>query len=166
VEISNITMRDIVNAPIFLRLAARMRGPQGTPVGELRRVSINNVRIYNADPDQACIISGIPGHDIKDLVLSNIRIYYKGGGTTQDATKVAEMEKSYPEPAMFGKTAAYGFYIRHVSDIKIRDVEVSFLSEDARPAFVLDDVKGTDIHNVKGQTVKGVDVFKYISTAH
>ena len=49
VTISNITMRDITSAPIFLRLGARMRAPQGTPVGELRRVSINNVRVYNAD---------------------------------------------------------------------------------------------------------------------
>ena len=166
VVISNITMRDIVNAPIFLRLAARMRGPEGTPVGELRRVSISKVRIYNADPEQACVISGIPGHDIKDLELDDIRIYFKGGSAAPDASKVPEMEKSYPEPAMFGVTAAYGFYIRHVSGLKLRDIEVSFLSDDARPAFVLDDVKNSDIHNVKGQTSKGVKAFKYINSDH
>jgi polygalacturonase len=166
VEISNITMRDIVNAPIFLRLGARMRGPQGTPVGELRRVSISNVRVYNSDTEQACIITGIPGHDIKDLELNNIRIYVKGGSKAQDATKVPELEKNYPEPSMFGTTAAYGFYIRHVDGLKLRDVEVSYISEDVRPAFVLDDVKGIDSHNVKGQTAKGVDEIKYINTKH
>lgn len=31
IVISNITMRDIVNAPIFLRLGARMRSPEGHP---------------------------------------------------------------------------------------------------------------------------------------
>ena len=35
VTINNITMRDIGNAPIFLRLGRRMRGPEGTPVGEV-----------------------------------------------------------------------------------------------------------------------------------
>ena len=162
VEISNITMRDIVNAPIFLRLGARMRGPEGTPVGEIRRVSISNVRIYNSDAEQACIITGIPGHDIKDLDLNNIRIYTKGGGKTQDATKVPELEKNYPEPSMFDTSAAYGFYIRHVDGLKLRDVEVSYINEDVRPAFVLDDVKGFDSHNVKGQVAKGVDEIKNV----
>jgi len=166
VEISNITMRDIVNAPIFLRLGARMRGPEGTPVGEIRRVSINNVRIYNGDAEQACIITGIPGHPIKDLDLNNIRIYFKGGGKAQDAAKVPELEKNYPEPSMFGTTAAYGFYIRHVDGLKLRDVEVSYLNEDTRPAFVMDDVKGLDSHNVKGQTTKGVQEIQYLNTDH
>lgn len=65
---------------------------------------------------------------------------------------------------MFGPMPAYGFYIRHVSGIKLRDVEVSYLDEDARPAFVLDDVKGADIHNIKGQTAKGVDEIKRVNS--
>lgn len=167
VTISNITMRNIVSAPIFLRLGARMRGPQGTPVGELHRVSISNVRVYNSNPLYACIISGIPGHDIQDLELNNIRIYYKGGGTTAQAQKqVPENEKSYPEPSMFGSMPSYGFYIRHVAGLKLRDVEVSYLNDDVRPAFIFDDVKGLDMHNVTGQTEKGIEVFKYINTAH
>src|SRR5688572_17400149 len=35
VTISNITMRDIVNSPFFLRLGGRMRGPAGTKIGAL-----------------------------------------------------------------------------------------------------------------------------------
>ena len=166
VEISNITMRDIVNAPIFLRLGARMRGPQGTPVGELRRVSISNVRVYNSDAEQACIVAGIPGHDVKDIVLNHIRIYTKGGSKAQDAKKVPELEKNYPEPSMFGTTAAYGFYIRHAEGLKLTDIEVSFINEDSRSPFVLDDVKGLDLHNVKGQTAKGVNEIQKIEAAH
>jgi polygalacturonase len=41
VTVSNITMRDIVNSPIFLRLGSRMRAPEGTPVSALRRVISN-----------------------------------------------------------------------------------------------------------------------------
>ena len=40
IVISNITMRNIVNAPIFLRLGARMRSPEGTPVGTMKRILI------------------------------------------------------------------------------------------------------------------------------
>ena len=60
VSITNITMRNIVNSPIFLRLGSRMRSPEGTPIGELRRISISNFVVYNADPRYASIISGIP----------------------------------------------------------------------------------------------------------
>lgn len=156
VTINNITMKDIISAPIFLRLGARMRGPQGTPVGELRRVSISNIRVYNSDAAQSCVITGIPGHDIKDLELNNIRIYTSGGSKAQDATKVPELEKNYPEPSMFGTTPAYGVYVRHVDGIKLKDVEVSYINEDERPAFVMDDVKGLDSYNVKGQVANGI----------
>src|SRR5204863_2756595 len=72
VTIDNITMRDIANCPIFLRLGSRMRGPAGPAVGQLRRVIISNVVVYNAEPKYASIISGIPGHDIEDVTLNNI----------------------------------------------------------------------------------------------
>ena len=77
ISISNITMRDIVNAPFFLRLSSRLRGPLGTETGALRRVIISNVMVYNADSHFSSIISGVPGHDIEDVQFNNIRIYYR-----------------------------------------------------------------------------------------
>ena len=152
VSISNITMRDVVNTPLFLYLGERMRGPAGTPVGALRRVSISNLVVYNADPEFASIITGVPGHPIEDVRLSNIRIYYKGGGTAAQAARtVPEAGKSYPEPSMLGTISAYGFYIRHVKNLKMNDVEVHYLSPEARPAFVADDVQGLTLRNVTGQ---------------
>lgn len=81
-------MRDINNSRIFLRLGRRMRGPEGTPVGKLRRVNISNLVIYNADSASAALISGIPGHAIEDVSLSNIQIWFKGGGTKEQAAIV------------------------------------------------------------------------------
>jgi polygalacturonase len=43
ITITNLTMRDIVNAPIFIRLGARLRGPDNPPVGVARRIKIDNV---------------------------------------------------------------------------------------------------------------------------
>ncbi|HEY3940793.1 MAG TPA: glycoside hydrolase family 28 protein [Bryobacteraceae bacterium] len=157
VTISNITMRDIVNAPIFLRLGSRMRSPEGTPVGVLRRVNIANVVVYNADPRYASIISGIPGHDIEDVKLSNIRIYYKGGGTKEQALLTPpEDEQKYPEPRMFGEIPAYGFFIRHVKGIELDNVDVRYLKEDARPPFILQAVTQAEFDNVKAQHAPGV----------
>ncbi len=153
ITITNITMRDIVNAPIFLRLGARMRGPEGVPIGELRRVIISNVIAYNVEPGQGVLISGLPGHTIKDIDIKDVKIYYKGGGTSQQAERqVAEMEKGYPEPGSFGVLPAYGFFVRHVEGLKLDNVELSFLTDDQRPAFVFDEVKGAEMRFTKAQT--------------
>ncbi|HVY94165.1 MAG TPA: glycosyl hydrolase family 28-related protein, partial [Bryobacteraceae bacterium] len=48
VAVSNISMRDVSNAPIFIRLGDRMRAPEGVPVGSIRRVSISDVNVYDA----------------------------------------------------------------------------------------------------------------------
>jgi len=157
ITITNITMRDIVNAPIFLRLGERMRGPKDAAVGEIRRVMISNITVYNADPKTGVIISGDPGHDIKDIRLSNIKIYYKGGGTAEQAVReVPGFEKEYPEPFRFGILPSYGFFIRHVDGIQLNNIEVSFMENDLRPAFVLDDVKNAEFIFVKAQKSEGV----------
>lgn len=160
VNISNVTMRDIVNSPIFLRLGARMRAPEGTPVGALRRVSLSDFVIYNADPRYASIISGIPDHDIEGVRLNNIRIYYQGGGTNEQAALTpAELETTYPEPRMFGDMPAYGFFLRHVNGIEMNDIQVSFTKEDRRPAFVLNSVRNVVFDAVKAQHADGVPTF-------
>ena len=152
VAITNITMRDIVNAPIFIRLGARMRGPDTIPVGTCRRIILSNIVIYNADYRHGVIISGLPGHEIEDLQMSDIRIYYKGGGTAEMAARdVPEFEKEYPEPYRFGKMPAYGFFIRHVKNLKMHDVEVSYMSPEQRPAFILDDVTTTRMHHITAE---------------
>jgi polygalacturonase len=152
VTITNITMRDIVNDPIFLRLGARMRGPEGTPVGKLRRVTISNIIVYNADQSYACTIAGLPGHPIENIHLTNIRIFYKGGGTKEQAEReIPENENKYPEPGMFGTASAYGLFVRHAKDITISDVEFNILEPDYRPGLMFDDISGIDLRNVTVQ---------------
>jgi hypothetical protein len=180
IAISNITMRDVSNAPIFIRLGSRMRAPEGTPIGSIRRVTISNVVAYDADPRYGSIISGIPGHDVEDVKLNNIRILYRGGLNLDQVAKqpadlvntfffrasggvppreafdTPEREKEYPEPSMFGMLPAYGFFIRHAKGIELNDVEVGFMQEDKRPAFVLDHVNDVDFQHVKAQKAAGV----------
>jgi polygalacturonase len=161
VTITNITMRDISNAPFFLRLGFRGRGPkETTTVGALRRVIISNVVVYNADPKYASIISGIPGHPIEDVLLSNIRVYSRGGGTKEQAAlDPPEKEDTYPEPTMFGELPAYGFFIRHVKGLQMNDVQLTYLKEDARPPFILTDVVGADLLHMKAQRGQDVPTF-------
>jgi polygalacturonase len=160
VNISNLVMRDITNAAIYVRLGSRNRAPEGTKTGSLRRVSISNVDIYNVDPRLSSIISGISGHPIEDLTLSNIRIVYRGGGTAEQAAiEPPEIETAYPEPSRHGTMPAYGFFIRHVKGLVMRDIDVRTLTPDARPPFVLEDVSDAHFDHVKAPHAEGVPVF-------
>ena len=160
ISISNITMRDIVDVPLFLRLGSRMRGPAGTPVGELRRVNISNIVVSNCASRQASIITGIPGHSIEDVRLSNIIVRHRGGGTKEDAMiQPPEIENDYPDPNRFGPMPAHGFFIRHVNNISMRDVEVKYAKDDFRPALLLDDVHGADFTHLQAAHAPDVPTF-------
>lgn len=54
---------------------------------------------------------------------------------------------------------SYGFFIRHVKRIEFTNVEVSYLKEDLRPAFVLEDVKGAEFNLLKAQHAPRVPSF-------
>jgi hypothetical protein len=159
-------MRDVMNSPIFLRLGRRLRAPAGTPVGALRRVNISNVVAYNADSRYASIIAGIPEHDIQDITLSNIRLIYRGGGKKELASvQVPERETNYPEPSMFGELPVYGFFVRHASGVNFNNVRVSYLTEDLRPAFYLDNVLHANLNYVTAQRAANVSVLVLTNVA-
>ena len=163
VTISNITMREVTNCPFFLRLGRRMRGPDGVPVGKLRRINISNIMVYNTNPRYGSLILGIPGYETEDIKMSNIRIVVKGSGTAETAKgEVPELEDGYPDPRNFVQEApipAYGFFIRHVRGIELNNVDVSFMEEDFRPPFILEDVKDAEFNNVRARTAPDIPTF-------
>jgi len=160
VIVSNLTMRDITTAPIFIRLGKRQRAPEGAPVANVRRIIIDNVVVSGAHHEYASIIAGLVESPIHDVRLSNIRIHYNGGGTRADPEReIPQNEKNYPEPSMFGVTPAYGFYMRHVRGVSFTNVEVSFEKEDARPVFFLDDVKNVAFVGTNAQLSPDAKMF-------
>ena len=165
ISISNITMRDVISCPIFLRLGARLRGPKGAPgpggqqtaqstvVGTLQRVLISNITSYNTAGKYGSNITGIPGHFVEDIKLSDIYVETSGGGTADQAKiEVPEKEDSYPEPGMLGTLPTYGFYFRHVNRLEMSHVEVRPKTPDARPAIYTDDVHRADFSFITAPT--------------
>jgi len=166
VSVTNITMRDVVGAPIFLRLGARMRGPAGAAVGVLRRVILSNITCscgsYSSGQGSriGSILAGIPGHPIEDVKLSDIVVVHQGGGTKDDAQReLAEKEKEYPEPSMFGTTPAHGFFIRHARGVEMNGIKIEHAKGEARPAFVLEDVESAEFGRIKAAADAGVPTF-------
>jgi polygalacturonase len=161
VTITNISMRNIITAPIFMRLGRRMRGPEGVPIGALRRVIISNLVCSDSASRISSIISGIPGHPIEDVKLNNIYVQHRGGGTKEMAALMpAEMEAAYPEPGMFGPMPAHGLFVRHAKNLEISNFDVHAVAEDARPTYVLqdvDDFRIRDSRSVPDTTLERID---------
>jgi polygalacturonase len=155
--ITNTTMRDLVSGPVFMRLGARLRGPkETTEVGAMKRILISNLTCFNAPQKVSSILSGIPGHSIEDVKLSNIYIETAGGGTSEDSqVQPPEFENKYPEPGMFGPMPASGFFLRHVRNLEMSHVEIANAAPDARPAFSLTDVERADFFAVTAQRAAG-----------
>jgi len=151
ITIANITMRDIVNAPVFIRLGARLRGPGPLAVGAGRRIKIDNLVAHNVAAQSGILLVGEPGHPIEDLTLSNIFIDFAGGGTREQAARevpAAERDR-YPEPSRFGTIPAWGLFARHVKNLSLDHVELRYAQEDLRPAVILEDVAGVSLDRTR-----------------
>ena len=170
IKVSNITAVNTGNA-IFIRLGHR----NGEKPGYIKNVSIKNVKVqvpfdrpdidydlrgpevdYFHNPFPASI-AGIPGHLIENVVLENIEIMYPGRASKGMAyhplsrlKDVKENVNGYPEFSMFGEMPSWGFYVRHVNGIEMKNIKLILEKEDFRPAFVFDDVKNL--------TMKAIDI--------
>ncbi len=146
VTFSGNTMRDIRNAPpLYLRIGARMRGPAGVPVGSMRRILISDL-VCQATSPMPSILAGLPDHGIEDVRIDNVVIQAPGGGSAAMASMpVPEDPGGYPEPRRMGTLPASGFFMRHVRNLEMSNVEIEFDAPDARPVFAMDDVTGADL---------------------
>ena len=77
ISISNITMMDVAAYPIYITLGRRNRGPEGTPVGTARNISISNVIATGIEPMSGIQITGLPGHYVEGVRLENIRLDFQ-----------------------------------------------------------------------------------------
>ncbi|MBR4897378.1 MAG: glycoside hydrolase [Prevotella sp.] len=161
VSISDITVEG-TESPIFVRLGNRGRGYKlknkngslsGTHnddtitelepidhVGRINGVSLDNIHIRNAGA-MGCSITGLPGHPVENVSLTNITLHHKGGVTLKDLPHIndtikEEKEKEYPEATMWGNLPAKGFFVRHVRNILFQNIQVQTEQPDARPDFI------------------------------
>ena len=152
IVVSDITMNG-VGAPLFVRLGHRARPftetMQKPGVGALRNVTISNIEAMGANPT-GCAISGLPQAKIEDLTLSNLRLFFAGGGTRDDAERpIPEHPEKYPEYSMFGRLPAYGLYCRHVKGLTLTNVQLQCAAGEKRHAIVLQDVQEAVIDGLR-----------------
>jgi polygalacturonase len=156
IAIAGNTMRDIFDAPLFLRLNRRNRGPSETMrQGTLRRVVISDIVSYNCNSVTSSIFSGVPSNLIEDVKLANCFFGHRGLPTIANpgrhtpmpdwrTIQVPEQETGYPELGGFGPTPSNGFFIRHLKNLEMSHIEIAPAIADPRPAFWLEDVQRAD----------------------
>lgn len=158
VVVSNITMSHVHHYPIYITTGCRNRGPkERTTVSSGADIQISNVIADDVDSLAGIIVTGMPGHPLRNIALSNIRIKYRGGGTADLAKReYREQSTHYPEPRFAGPTPAYGLYARHVDGLDLNHITFYTERADQRPAVMLDDVVNETITDLKAPVVKGV----------
>ncbi len=155
-------------SPIFIRLGNRGRGyklretakglsGKGNDdtitelipidhVGTIDGIRIHHFQVRNAGP-VGCSITGLAGHPVRHVWLSDISIHQQGGIKANDLQAINdsisnEKEKAYPEATMWGYLPAKGFYLRHTRNIHFENVTIQTSEPDARPDFVKEDTEG------------------------
>jgi polygalacturonase len=165
ITFTGVTMRDIRNAPFFLRLGARLRAPPGTGVGTFRRVIISNITCYASANVMPAIIAGIPGHAVEDVTVSDVLMVQKGGASASMADiNPPEEEREYPEPSLFGPLPAQGLLVRHAKNVEFHHLEITSIQPDARPFVWLSDVDGADFSTLTVSPRPGVPALRLHET--
>lgn len=169
IKVSNIKAVNTGNA-IFIRLGHR----SGDNIGHIKNINIKDVKVqvplgrpdagyemsgpevraaHNTFPSS---IVGVPGYHIENVHLENIEISYPGLAVKEIAyvplthlSLVPERIQDYPEFSMFGELPAWGFYVRHVKGLTLKNVTLKLQDKDFRPAYVFDDVETLKMNQIQ-----------------
>ena len=159
IVVSNITMSHVHHYPIYITTGCRNRGPKEvTQPSSARDIQISNVIADDCDSLCSIIVTGMKDEPVRNVWLSSIRLYFKGGGGKELAGKdYREQGTNYPEPKFAGWTPAYGLYARHVEGLYVNDVTFRYERPDYRPAVMLDDVRRATLRAIDAPTEEGIE---------
>jgi len=144
ININNIIMSN-VQTPIFIKLGSRMN-----PTGSIDNISISNI-IATSHSLISNSITAAPGFSVTNVVLRDMQFIATEFITDFDLnTIIPENEKDYPENRMFGPVLpASGFYLRHVKNITLQNIQFNSSGKDNRPVFHIEDAENTNLLNCK-----------------
>lgn len=164
VDVSDLTMHDICNSPIYIRLGDRMRAPEGFHPSTVRDIRIRRVTVTDADSRYACLIAGLEGQPVRDVRIEHLNVQFRGGLTMDDyceqrgvnpffipsVRKSSEPgEANYPEPSAHGIQPAWGFSISHAENIRLRHISLETRIPDERPWLYQKDTRNVKMKHVK-----------------
>lgn len=166
---SNLVMENVPR-PVFMTFCqqrACVDAPMElAPMKAMKNFIFQNMIIDNSalDKNSAFFLTGLPGHFIEDVLISNVQFIVSGGGTKADAAgKIKEytpevLGEWWPEFYLVGTLPAYGLYARHLNGLVVDNFFVKTLTDDARPALKFDNVSNLELGMVKANNKKALIV--------
>ena len=141
-NISNISMYGVMT-PLFIRLANRGRnyydGGSSQPAGTLRNVHINNLTATMHGLVTSSI-TGLEGHPVENVTLTNVHLICDGGGSAEHAQNrnLPEREKEYPETLIFADAPASGLYVKNAQGLRIQNLCLEVRQADPRALLFIE----------------------------
>jgi polygalacturonase len=160
-HISNITYDHITMShaatPIYLKIGDRGRCPGHPGAGTISGISINDVTGTSLSDNGSftSTITGLSGHPVTGVTISNVNLTVPGGDPASDATINPPEKPTTYAPRDYGTRPAYGWWLRHVGNIQFQNDQVGFSSNDGRPAFLTTDGSAVTLDNVTVQRGSG-----------
>jgi hypothetical protein len=166
VNVSDITVRGMESI-LFIRVRNRARS--FTPmepkpgVGIARDVHISNIIARDIGP-RGADITGLPGHPVENITISNIDVIVEGGEKAfPPGYVIKEVLEGDPALKLDHATKmkkllpSYGFYCRHVKGLRFDNINFGWEKKDYRPALICEDVQGMEIDRYIGPAIPDND---------
>lgn len=186
VSINNIIIEG-TECPLYVRLGNRGRKHiEEAPVpvmGQMRNIQISNIMAYGSG-NFCSSITGVPGGEIENIYLNNVRFINKGGlaegnyRTLNDMNEkrhdtsgnlyqdkywasfreVKEDEKGYPQPTVWGNLPSYGLFIRNVKEIVVDNATFKSENPDSRTPVIAVNVGNLRLNQIQVNEHSSADV--------
>jgi polygalacturonase len=157
---SNLVMENVPR-PVFMTFCqqrACVDSPMElAPMKAMHHFIFQNMIIDNSklDKNSAFFLTGVPNHQIEDILISNVQFLVSGGETKEDAAKTVKeytpevLGDWWPEFYLVGTLPAYGIYARHINGLTVDNFSVKTKTPDSRPAVKFDNVQNLEVSGVK-----------------
>ncbi|MCX6896497.1 MAG: glycosyl hydrolase family 28 protein [Verrucomicrobia bacterium] len=143
ITFERITFSACQNA-IFIVLGIR----SGATVGSVDGIVFRDITGSAMVDNRGCPITGLLTNGIttrlKNLLFDNVNITYPGGAGSIPGTP-AEYAGQYPENTIWASMPAYGYYVRHATNVVFTNCFTSSGVGDARPWIASSDVSNLKI---------------------
>jgi polygalacturonase len=163
---SNLVMKNVPR-PIFMTFCqqrACVDAPEEMyPMKSMGFMIFRGITVDNSELDKnsAFFLSGMPGHSIENIIISDVQMVVSGGGTKADAERkdlneytLDVLDGWWPEFHLVGTLPAFGIYARHIRGLHLQNISLETVSDDLRPAVQFEDVEQAIVDKVYSNGTK------------
>jgi len=149
VLLSDLTMRN-VTTPLHVALQP------GNVGGKITVERLSATGVYRA----AASVESWDEAPLERAVLRDVSIEYEGGGTAEQAATVIKQPPTDARPL-----PVWGFFARHVNELVLENVRLSYSREDQRPMMRLEDIERVAFDGLRYPAAAKPSVFDNVRQA-